>query len=215
MKKYSYTVKMLQSNFINRKFLITSSVLRPVPELIIVIWLRSLVSTSRSDFYDLLICCLKCFECLYIWAACIWTKMKDMFKYTLFLFNLNNVCLILFLIFIDCSREGVLTWDQVYFFPFCLGDVGKDHCGFFLVPPMSLAHVFVVLWHQASIWLSCNCLIYWLKHYSPRLNPADGSNTIDECWRRMHIYSRIIRKNNWYNLIIHTIQTYTSTLYIS
>ena len=62
-----------------------------------------------------------------------------MFKYTLFLFNLNNVCLILFLIFIDCSREVVLTWDQLSFFPFCLGDDGKDHCGFFLVSPMGLA----------------------------------------------------------------------------
>ena len=102
---------------------------------------------------------------------------------------------------------------QVSFFPFCLGDDGKDHCGFFLVSPMGLAHVFLVLWHQASILLSRNCLIYWLKHYSPRLNPADGSNITDECWGRMHIYSRIIRKNNWYNLIIHTIQTITSTLH--
>ena len=43
---------MVQSNFINRKLLITSSVLRPVLELIIVIWMPSLVSTSRSDFYE-------------------------------------------------------------------------------------------------------------------------------------------------------------------
>ena len=137
-----------------------------------------------------------------------------MFKYTLFLFNLNNVCLILFLIFIDCSREVVLSWDLVSFFPFCLGDDGKDHCGFFLVSPVSLAHVFLVLWHQAStLQLSSDCLIYWIKHYSPLLNPAYGSKITDECWRRMHIYSRIIRKSNWYNLIIHTIQTITSTLH--
>lgn len=99
-------------------------------------------------------------------------------------------------------------------FPFCLGDEGKDHCGFFLVSPMSLAHVFLVLWHQASILLSRNCLIYWIKHYSPELNSADGSKITNECWRRKHIYSRII-KNNWYNLVVHTIQTITSTLFIS
>ena len=53
---------MVQSNFINRKLLITSSVLRPVLELIIVIWLLSLCQLLDLTFTNK----LKCFECLYI-----------------------------------------------------------------------------------------------------------------------------------------------------